>query len=111
MSALTSYFGFDQPLHAPADGKVVAAVGDRPDQAIESSDVDNPVGDSGEADPEIYAGIAQKFPRQVARVFIREVAGPKNSEKRFMKAFRKIPRRLAMTFKEPEELEGAISGV
>ena len=69
------------------------------------------VGDSGEADPEIYAGIAQKFPRQVARVFIREVAGPKNSEKRFMKAFRKIPRRLAMTFKEPEELEGAISGV
>ncbi len=69
------------------------------------------VGDSGEADPEIYASIAQKFPRQVARVFIREVDGPKNCEKRFLKAFRKIPRNLAATFKDPEELEGAIEKV
>lgn len=68
------------------------------------------VGDSGEADPEIYASIARKFPRQVARVFIREVAGPKNSERRFLKAFREIPRNVAATFKEPEELEGAIAG-
>ena len=69
------------------------------------------VGDSGEADPEIYAGIARKFPRQVARVFIREVTGPKNCEKRFLKAFGKIPKNLATTFKEPEELEGAIAAV
>ncbi|MFN0020438.1 MAG: phosphatidate phosphatase App1 family protein [Pirellulaceae bacterium] len=69
------------------------------------------VGDSGEADPEIYANIAQKFPRQVARVFIREVAGPKNSERRFLKAFRKIPRSLATIFKDPEELEGAMEGL
>ena len=69
------------------------------------------VGDSGEADPEIYAGIARKFPRQVARVFIREVTGPKNCAKRFLKAFGKIPKNLATTFKDPEELEGAIAGV
>ena len=69
------------------------------------------VGDSGEADPEIYAGIARKFPRQVARVFIREVAGPRTSAKRFLKAFRAIPRNLATTFKDPEELEGALARV
>ena len=69
------------------------------------------VGDSGEADPEIYASVAQKFPRQVARIFIREVAGPRHSESRFLKAFRKIPRSLVTIFKDPEELEGAIAGV
>lgn len=69
------------------------------------------VGDSGEADPEIYAGIAEKFPRQVARVLIREVPGPKNSQQRFQKAFRRIPRSLAMTFRDPEQLEGVLQEV
>ncbi len=69
------------------------------------------VGDSGEADPEIYAQAAQRFPRQVARVFIREVAGPRHCEKRFLKAFRNIPQNLVTIFKDPEELEGAIEGV
>ena len=69
------------------------------------------VGDSGEADPEIYAGIAQKYPRQVARVLIREVAGPRNSQQRFLKAFRAIPNDIAATFREPGEIEGAISDI
>ena len=67
------------------------------------------VGDSGEADPEIYASIAQKFPRQVARVFIREVAGPRNTQQRFNKAFRKIPPSVAATFRDPQELEGVLA--
>lgn len=33
-NALTSYPSFDQPILAPADGKVIAAVNDRPDIAI-----------------------------------------------------------------------------
>lgn len=69
------------------------------------------VGDSGEADPEIYAGIAQKYPQQVARVFIREVAGPKTSQRRFLKAFRTIPAHIATTFRDPEELEGVLREV
>lgn len=69
------------------------------------------VGDSGEADPEIYAGIAKKFPRQVARVLIREVAGPRTSEKRFLKAFRALPQQIATTFREPEELEDVLADI
>jgi len=33
------------------------------------------IGDSGERDPEIYAKIAKRFPRQVREVWIRDVAG------------------------------------
>jgi len=40
------------------------------------------VGDSGERDPEIYAKLASKFPRQVARICIRQIeANPLDSER------------------------------
>ena len=60
---------------------------------------------------EIYAGIAKKFPRQVARVLIREVAGPRTSEKRFLKAFRALPQQIATTFRAPEELEDMLAEI
>lgn len=67
------------------------------------------VGDSGEADPEIYAALARKFPQQVSRVLIREVDGPKNTLHRFMKAFRGIPGVIATTFRDPAEIHEAVT--
>eukprot|EP00471_Norrisiella_sphaerica_P013828 CAMPEP_0184494328 /NCGR_PEP_ID=MMETSP0113_2-20130426/28436_1 /TAXON_ID=91329 /ORGANISM="Norrisiella sphaerica, Strain BC52" /LENGTH=501 /DNA_ID=CAMNT_0026880047 /DNA_START=227 /DNA_END=1733 /DNA_ORIENTATION=+ len=45
------------------------------------------VGDSGEKDPKIYADIAQKFPRQINRVYIRRVNGDNREGKHWEKVF------------------------
>jgi phosphatidate phosphatase APP1 len=40
------------------------------------------IGDSGEKDPEMYAKIAQRYPRQIARICIRQIdANPLDSER------------------------------
>lgn len=63
------------------------------------------VGDSGERDPEIYAKLASKFPRQVARICIRQIeANPLDSER-----LNKLYRRYGMTvpiqvFSSPSQL-------
>jgi phosphatidate phosphatase APP1 len=63
------------------------------------------VGDSGERDPEIYAKLASKFPRQVARICIRQIeANPLDSER-----LNKLYRRYGMTvpiqvFSSPNQL-------
>ncbi len=43
-SALDSYYCWDQPILAPAGGKVVAAITDLPDNAIGATDPQNPAG-------------------------------------------------------------------
>jgi phosphatidate phosphatase APP1 len=48
------------------------------------------VGDSGEADPEIYASIAEDYPGQVKAIFIRDVTGEAATLSRYQKAFGKI---------------------
>ncbi len=45
------------------------------------------VGDSGEADPEVYGNIARSFPDQVEQILIRRVEGADNSDARFREAF------------------------
>ncbi len=45
------------------------------------------VGDSGEADPEIYAEIAQQFPSQVVGIFIRDVSGESAASERYQQTF------------------------
>jgi hypothetical protein len=63
------------------------------------------VGDSGERDPEIYAKLASKFPRQVARICIRQIqANPLDPER-----LNKLYRRYGMTvpiqvFSSPSQL-------
>jgi phosphatidate phosphatase APP1 len=66
------------------------------------------VGDSGEADPEIYGALARKFPQQVSRVLIRELDIPRNNARRFGKAFRGLGLDVAVTFREAEELAAAV---
>src|SRR5262249_18285644 len=46
------------------------------------------VGDSGERDPEMYAGLARDYPGRVARVLIRDVTGRGPGAERFREAFR-----------------------
>lgn len=48
------------------------------------------VGDSGEADPEIYAAIAEDYPQQVKAIFIRDVTGEAATASRYQKAFGKL---------------------
>lgn len=62
------------------------------------------VGDSGEADPEIYGLMARKFPRQVAGIYIRQIAGPRNGPARYAKAFREVQPALIRMFRDAEEL-------
>jgi phosphatidate phosphatase APP1 len=62
------------------------------------------VGDSGEADPEIYGAMARRFPRQVAGIYIRELDGPRTSFVRYQRAFRGISASPVRLFREAHEL-------
>lgn len=46
------------------------------------------IGDSVEADPEIYGAAARTFPQQVERIYIRTLPGSKNDPNRYAAAFR-----------------------
>lgn len=62
------------------------------------------VGDSGQQDPEIYGRLARRHPRQIARVFIRNVTGESADSARFREAFKDIPRERWKLFEQAEEL-------
>ena len=67
------------------------------------------VGDSGERDPELYAAIARRHPRQVSGVVIRQVEGRTRREKvraRLDRLARRLPDGTMQVFHEPDELEG-----
>ena len=59
------------------------------------------VGDSGERDPEIYGFIARKYPKRIRQIFIRAIKGENESEKRFLEAFRDVPREKWHIFTDP----------
>jgi phosphatidate phosphatase APP1 len=62
------------------------------------------LGDSGEADPEIYGVMARKFPRQVAGVYIRQIPGPRDTQARYGRAFRGVRYDAVRLFREAAEL-------
>ena len=62
------------------------------------------VGDSGERDPEAYAILARKYPRQVAGIFIRNVTNQGTEAERFRKDFEGLPAGLWKLFNEPAEI-------
>jgi phosphatidate phosphatase APP1 len=62
------------------------------------------VGDSGEADPEIYGAMARKYPLQVAGIYIRQLGGPKDAPARYAKAFRCLPESGFRLYREAQEL-------
>lgn len=62
------------------------------------------VGDSGERDPEAYGELARRFPRQIARILIRDMTGDTSESERYRKAFRDLPAGTVTLFKEPSEI-------
>ena len=73
------------------------------------------VGDSTQSDPEAYGDICRKYKGWVQAVFIRKVTDvaemkdtDKNTDERFEKAFRDVPREIWRTFEDPKELYEAV---
>jgi phosphatidate phosphatase APP1 len=62
------------------------------------------VGDSGEADPEIYGAVARKYPRQVAGIYIRQLEGSQKAA-RYQRAFRGIPYDSVRLYRDSSELD------
>ena len=62
------------------------------------------LGDSGEKDPEIYAGIAKRFSGQVTRILIRRAPGDTSSASRFAAVFADIERSKWQVFDAPGEV-------
>jgi phosphatidate phosphatase APP1 len=64
------------------------------------------IGDSGEQDPEVYAGIFKKYPGRIRSIWIRNVTAAKRDDARFAKVFAGIPAEKWRLFDEPSELAG-----
>jgi phosphatidate phosphatase APP1 len=62
------------------------------------------VGDSGEKDPEAYAALARKYPRQIVRILIRDITGESLDSGRYQRAFAQLRVGLAHVFRDPAEL-------
>jgi hypothetical protein len=62
------------------------------------------VGDAGERDPEIYAGLARRYPQQVARILIRDATGEPVDTTRYQTTFRGLPSGLWQVFRTPAEV-------
>jgi hypothetical protein len=63
------------------------------------------VGDSGEQDPEIYGSVARIFPRQVTRIFIRNVTQEPAAAPRYQRAFAELPAGSWIVFEHPDQIE------
>lgn len=62
------------------------------------------VGDSVEADPEIYGAAARHFPQQVQQILIRSLPGPKNDPSRYAAAFRGLRPGLVRMFTQAHDI-------
>jgi hypothetical protein len=60
------------------------------------------VGDSGEADPEIYGEIARRHPGRIRKIHIRKAPHAVETDERYQKAFHGLPRTLWSVFAEPQ---------
>ena len=65
------------------------------------------VGDAGERDPEIYAGLARQHPEQIARIVIRDMTGATAQSERYEKQTRNLPADLWWVFSDASELTNA----
>lgn len=62
------------------------------------------VGDSGEHDPEVYAGIAEKYPGQILKIFIRNVTDEAADNERFRSVFEGLDESLWTLFDDAGQL-------
>ncbi|GMU42899.1 MAG: hypothetical protein AMXMBFR25_08850 [Lysobacterales bacterium] len=66
------------------------------------------VGDSDEADPEIYAEIARAHPTQVVGIRIRDVSGEGADAPRYAQSFAGLPATLWQVFAAAPEMRAAV---
>jgi hypothetical protein len=66
------------------------------------------IGDSGEKDPEAYGSIARRFPRQIARILIRDLSGEQREAQRFRIAFEGVRDDVWRLFRAADELAGVL---
>lgn len=62
------------------------------------------VGDSGEHDPEVYAGIFRKYPEQIEKIYIRNVSDESSDNGRFTEVFDGIDPECWELFDDPATL-------
>jgi phosphatidate phosphatase APP1 len=62
------------------------------------------VGDSGEADPEVYSKILSEFPDRVDAVFIRDVTGQSQGDVRYRELFADAAATKFRLFRDPKDL-------
>lgn len=63
------------------------------------------VGDSGEKDPEAYGELARLYPRQIIKIFIRNVSDEHPHNSRLQTAFRNISPATWQLFTDPKEIQ------
>lgn len=63
------------------------------------------LGDSGEKDAQVYAGIARQFPQQIAKIYIRNIDARPNLDKEYEAVFEGVARDKWQSFKSPAEIE------
>ena len=64
------------------------------------------IGDSGEADPEIYGEMARSHTEQIIGIRIRNVTGENSEAARYGKAFAELPAEMWQVFTEPATIRG-----
>lgn len=62
------------------------------------------IGDSGEKDPEAYLALARRYPKQIERVYIRDVTGEDLASERYRRLTVDMPERLLVVFTDPSDL-------
>ncbi|EPS36634.1 hypothetical protein H072_9885 [Dactylellina haptotyla CBS 200.50] len=62
------------------------------------------VGDSTQADPEVYAEIFRRHPEFIQCIWIRQVQGANNTAERFASAFQGVPQNKWKVFSDPAEV-------
>jgi len=62
------------------------------------------VGDSGEQDPEVYADIARRYPKQIEKIYIRDITGLGDS-KNFEPIFDGLSRNIWTVFASPGDIQ------
>lgn len=65
------------------------------------------IGDSGEADPEIYGQLARAHPEQVAGIRIRDVSAERAAAPRYARAFAGLDARLWQVYTDPARMASA----
>lgn len=63
------------------------------------------IGDTGEQDPEVYAELMRTYPNQIIAIYLRNVTDAARGDRRFVTAFKGLPKNQWVLFTEPVGLQ------